>query len=324
MSQPSSHELLNALRQLSLLVRLGYPVAEGLKSMSDEASPWLTRLAEDMERGDTLGEAMARQPRLFSPYFRSLLEAAAGQPSPNKILDELSHWLNRSQEGERKVGSLLLYPVLLLAVVCLFLTLYFLMIFPQAVAPLLQIVHQAPVDSADSLAWLAVIPVLFFVYLAWSVGLGRPWQPLLWLFPEIRGVRSLASQSLWARAMGSLLAAGVPVPEALEQALPVVSCSELKSELTSAVQEVRRGTPLGDALGRCSKLESYLVWGLQGEQPAALILEGADALERELEMRVQTQMRLMLPRALLVVGVLSTLALVSFWLPFYGSVVNLR
>ena len=160
MKEPGKGEILSAVRQLTVLVRLGYPLAEGLKNMAGDASPWLTKVAEDMEQGDALSSALARQPRRFSPLFRGLVEAAAANPQPDKVLEDLSHWLERSESLQRKVSSILLYPMLLLAVLASFFALFVAFVMPEMVLPLLADTRglQFP-QLAAALPWLALIPL---------------------------------------------------------------------------------------------------------------------------------------------------------------------
>ncbi|MBX3170899.1 MAG: type II secretion system F family protein [Candidatus Eremiobacteraeota bacterium] len=316
MSQPQPREILNALRQLAILVRLGYPLAEGLRQMAPDASPWLARLGEDMERGDSLEQAMGRQPRLFSPYFRTLIEAAADHPQPDKVLEDLSHWLERSEQVERKVNTVLTYPavVLLMLFACLVIGL-------GLVAPLtfdLMHVQQANAVTPSYLAYLVWLPVLPLLAMLLSLVLGQPARPLLWLFPEIRNLNNLASQAVWARAFGSLLAAGVPPIEAVEKSLPIVKDARLRGQMAEAAAQARRGTNLETALARCG-LEPSLIWCLDGEAVAQRVLDGADAIDREIGLRADLQLRLMAPRALILIGILCGLALVAFWWPFYSA-----
>lgn len=319
MKEPGPREILNAVRQMAVLVRLGYPLAEGLKNMAGDASPWLAKVADDMEQGDDLSSALARQPRLFSPLFRSLVEAAAANPQPDKVLEDLSCWLERNEIMQRKVASVLLYPMLLLALLSCFLALFISLILPEIVLPLLTNTRgQTFPQLAAALPWLTLLPLALLLLLGLSLLQGQPWPPLLWVFPEIRSLRNLANQALWARALGALLAAGVPVVEALEQALPILKDGDnLRQQLAQATSEARKGTPVAQALERCSLLERQLVWSLEGEDVAARVLEGADALEREIQLRCEQQLRLMGPRALILVAILCALAMLTFWWPFY-------
>ena len=316
MSQPQSHEVLSALRQLALLVRLGYPLAEGLRQMAPDASPWLARLGQDMERGDTLEQAMGRQPRLFSPYFRSLIEAASANPQPDRVLEDLSDWLERSQQVERKVNTVLTYPaaVLIMLLGCLAVGL-------GLVSPLMYpLLHANQADAAAPalLAYLGWLPFLLLVGMLVSLLRGQPARPLLWLFPEIRNLNSLASQAVWARAFGSLLAAGLPPVEALEKSLPIVKNAGLRAAMAEAAAQARRGANLESALGRCG-LEPSLTWCLDGEEVAQRVLEGAEAIDREVGLRADLQLRLMAPRALILLGILCGLAILAFWWPFYSA-----
>lgn len=317
MRQPGPGEMLSALRQLTLLVRLGYPVAEGLRNLSTESSPWLGKIGEDMERGDTLGEALGRQPRLFSPYFRALLEAASSSPKPQKTLEDLSHWLERSETVERQANTILAYPVLVLLMLMGLLALGLGCVFPL-LYPL-----TSGRDAPVLLAWLGLVPLLGLLGMLISLARGRPAGVLLWLFPEIRNLQSLASQSIWARAFGALLAAGLPVPEALKTSLSIVKDAQLRAAMARAVESAQRGANLEDALARCG-LEPALIWCLDAEDVAVRVLDAADSLDREVRMRAELQLRLMAPRALIFIGVLCALAMLSFWWPFYSATVSIQ
>ena len=83
-----------------------------------------------------------------------------------------------------------------------------------------------------------------------------------------------------------------------------------------AIAEAQRGTSLEVALGRCP-LEPSLIWSLEGEEVARRVLEGAEGLERDIQLRSELQLRRMAPRALVVLGILCTLTLLAFWWPFY-------
>jgi type II secretory pathway component PulF len=316
MSQPTQREILSALRQLTLLVRLGYPLAEGLRNLDDGTSPWLCKVADSMDRGDTLGQALSRQPRLFSPYFRTLLEAATANPNPERVLVDLSHWLEASQRVEGQANSVLAYPVTVLTLLLGFLALGLGYISPL-VFPLVA-GQQAPV----LLAWLGIVPLLGLLALLVSLLKGRPAGLLLWLFPEIRNLQSLASQSVWARAFGTLLGAGLPVPEALKASLAIVKDRRLRAAMARAGEAARAGANLENALARCG-LEPVLIWCLEGEDVAVRVLDAADALDREVQLRADLQLRLMAPRALILIGILCALAMVTFWWPFYSATADI-
>ena len=165
------------------------------------------------------------------------------------------------------------------------------------------------------LAALAILPLAGLLFLLFSLWQGRPARLLLWLFPEIRGLQALAVQSVWARAFGTLLGAGLPVPEALQASLSIVTDGQLRAAMAQALESARAGASLETALARCG-LEPSLIWCLEGEDVAVRVLDGADALEREIQMRADLQLKLMVPRALFFLGILSSLALLTFWWPF--------
>ncbi|MBI3929593.1 MAG: type II secretion system F family protein [Armatimonadetes bacterium] len=147
--------------------------------------------------------------------------------------------------------------------------------------------------------------------------------PLAALVPGYAALGRLADQALWARAVGSLLAAGEPVPQALEAAAVTVQSPTLQSELSGLLARVRRGSGFAQALSESWGFDPYLVWatatGEEGEELAPLLLHAADTLEEQLQSQARYRVQLAEPWAVLLLGLLVAASCAAFWWPFYQA-----
>lgn len=305
-------DMLEAARQMALLARLGYPMADGLKAMAD-ASPWLGRVGEDLERGDTLAGAVRRHPRAFSPFFARMAEAAEGSPKPERVLEDLSRWLERADRLRRQVRTAFVYPLLVCNMLILQLVVVLGLLAPLAVFPLFG--RAGPAFDKVAIAGLALA-----LLLNWGA-LRSGWDSRL---PWIGGLRRRAEQALWARALGSLLAAGVDVPRAARMAAETVDLPGLRNELLRCAERMDRGSTLAESLAEASRLEPVLAWtaaaGEDREDLAPLFLDAADLLDREVDRASLQVVRLAEPVALAAVGLLVACGLLLFWVPFQAGV----
>lgn len=301
--------MIEAARQLALLARLDYPMTDGLKAMAG-ASPWLGRMAEDLEAGDSLAGAARRHPRVFSPFFASMLEAAEGSGAPAATLKALSSWLERSDRLRRRVQTALFYPFLVLNALVLQVTFVLVLAAPLGVLPLLDM----------AVPWRPDVVVVLSVALLVALNLvARRASDFLWA----GALRARAEQAVWARALGSLLGAGVEVPKALRLSSGAVELPWLREDLEAAGTELDRGRSLAEALAERPRLDPMLAWtaaaGEDREELAPLFLDAADVLDREVDRQAAQVVRLTEPVALVAVGLLVMLGLVAFWWPFYRA-----
>ncbi|HXE72478.1 MAG TPA: type II secretion system F family protein, partial [Candidatus Nitrosotenuis sp.] len=90
--------LVEATRQMALVARAGHPLGEALRASAGQ-SRWLARVADQIEAGDTVAQAMRRHPRVFSPFYTSMVEAAEASENPADLLGQLSRWLERADSA---------------------------------------------------------------------------------------------------------------------------------------------------------------------------------------------------------------------------------
>ncbi len=220
-------------RQLSILQDAGLPILRSLKVLAEMQKPGrlknsLLDVCDEIEGGATLSEAMSKSPKAFDRLYCNMIRAGEAGGALEVILRRLSEFMERSQSLKRKVKGALVYPAVVVSVAIGILTFIMLKIVPQFkkifddfgtdLPPMTQIL----IDISN---WVAnywyLIPAIPFGFNLIIKGIklipyGRFGWDLFCIKAPIFG--QLVEKNIMSRAartLGTLLASGVPILEAL-------------------------------------------------------------------------------------------------------------
>ncbi|RMF07231.1 MAG: type II secretion system F family protein, partial [Candidatus Neomarinimicrobiota bacterium] len=123
-------------RQLSTMYSAGLTLERAIKALAQEEKhpklkKVLTSVAENIRKGMTLSEALARHPGVFSSLFIALTRAGEVSGNLDKILEELATYLENLEDTRRKVKGALTYPVFMMLFLAGMLSAMFLWIIPK-------------------------------------------------------------------------------------------------------------------------------------------------------------------------------------------------
>jgi len=108
-------------RQLSTLQDAGLPILRSLRILEAQAKPGplkasLDGVIEDIESGNTLSEAMAKQPKCFDNLYVNMVKAGEAGGALEIILQRLAEFKERAQSLKKKVQGAMIYPVAVITV----------------------------------------------------------------------------------------------------------------------------------------------------------------------------------------------------------------
>ncbi|MDR0771392.1 MAG: type II secretion system F family protein [Burkholderiales bacterium] len=120
-----AEDLSGLLRDLSLMLRSGIPIIEGLRAIAAEvrfgASPGTatvaTLLHEELEGGTTVSQAFARHADIFPEIVCNLVDIGNESGTLDKMLMEASRHLERVTAMGRNVRRALIYPIFVFAAI---------------------------------------------------------------------------------------------------------------------------------------------------------------------------------------------------------------
>ncbi len=104
----SSKQLAMFTKQLSILQDAGLPILRSLRILEGQSKPGplknsLMGVIEDVESGNTLSEAMAKQPKAFDNLYVNMVKAGEAGGALEVILQRLAEFKEKSQSLKRQV-----------------------------------------------------------------------------------------------------------------------------------------------------------------------------------------------------------------------------
>ncbi len=220
-------------RQLSILQDAGLPILRSLKLLADMQKPGrlkncLLDVCDEIEGGATLSEALSKSPKAFDRLYCNMIRAGEAGGALEVILRRLAEFMERSQALKRKVKGALVYPIVVVLVAVGILAFIMVQIVPQFkkifddFGSELPAMTQTLINISNlTVNYWYLIPLIpiGFVLLIRAIKLipyGRFGWDLFVLKMVIFGQlveKNILSRS--SRTLGTLLASGVPILEAL-------------------------------------------------------------------------------------------------------------
>ena len=220
-------------RQLSILQDAGLPILRSLKILEGNARPGklknaLIDVIDEIEAGATLSEAMAKCPKVFSRLYINMVKAGEAGGALEVILQRLADFMERAESLKRKVKGAMIYPIVVILVAVGILTFIMLKIVPvfekmfaefelklPAMTQLLITMSQYVVRY-----WymgpIVLVAIWLSIKLICKFRAGRMgWDMFVLKWPIIGGLIEKNILARTTRTLGTLVASGVPILEAL-------------------------------------------------------------------------------------------------------------
>ena len=188
----------------------------------------LIDVCDEIESGATLSEAMSKSPKAFNRLYVNMIKAGEAGGALEVILKRLAEFQERDQALRRKVRGALVYPIAVVTFACGILVFIMWKIVPQFVKIFADFKTELP-DMTKALMvmsdWVVhkgyLIPIVpisiwLFVKLLRKFRAGRMgWDMFALKLPIFGQLVEKNSIARSVRTLGTLVASGVPILEAL-------------------------------------------------------------------------------------------------------------
>lgn len=326
-------------QQFVTLIRAGLPILKGLDLLAERLTdpklePYIKAVRDEVRNGTLLSDAF-RQQGIFPKIYVSSVMAGEKSGSLTEVLDRFIHYQKLSLAVRKKVMVSLMYPCVLIVLVCVlmvFLVTYVVPTFAtlynsmQATLPGMTVLLIAIGTTARSyilVAFGALIAAVF-VFRWWSrrpaardaidrVKLKVPLFGEIWLKYQVAQL---------GRILSTLLTGGIPLVQAMETAADSLTAPLLQKAVESAGKSVREGQPLSSSL-RALKLFPPLAIDMieVGESTGALpamLNSVAEFFEEDVNTRMQAALSLIEPAIMLTMGAVVAFVLIALYLPIFS------
>lgn len=333
-------ELMHFSRQLAVFIKAGIPILDALEAIHEEMGnkqlrQILEQVIEDLRGGSTFADACAQHATAFPPYYLGILRSAELTGRLDVVLLQLSDYLDRDLEARRKVTSALAYPAVILGmsvVVVVVLVSFVLPKFEKFFAslhaklplPTRMLLNSAHFLTSNGIVIVtAVVVLLIAALVTLRTEKGKGWRDATLLrIPVLGDLLRHSILERFCRILGSMMQAGVPLPEGLAVTGQATSNAVYRRGISTAREAMIRGEGLAGPLIETGLFPPAAKQMFRvGEDTGTLddqLETAAGYFERELDYKIKQFTSLFEPAILLVVGVVVGFVAIALVSAMYG------
>jgi type IV pilus assembly protein PilC len=326
-------------RQLATMLDAGMPLLRGLQLLQEQETDKGTlaifrEIGEDIEGGNTFSEALARHPKTFDKLYVNMVKAGELGGVLELVLNRLADFLEKAERIKGRVISAMFYPVAVLLVAFGIMAVLMHYVIPKFKVVFADLMEGRPFPAFTQFVFDVSArfqqhfgKLMVGVIAGWiALGLlrrlpvvGRWWDRRRWHLPVLGNLLRKLALVRFARTLGTLIASGVPILQALAIVREVAGNLVLAEAIDSVHQSVREGESLTKPL-RAARIFPPIVVGLMdvGEQTGALpemLLRIADNAEQEADNIIAALSSLLEPVLIVILAVVVGSIVIALFMP---------
>jgi len=342
-------DLVMFARQLATMVDAGIPLVSALTALYEQADPnrqktlrsVIGELVARVQSGEAFHEALARQPRVFSRLFVSMVKAGETGGLLAEILDRLAGFLESAARLKKKVKSAMTYPVIVLCIaVCIaaFLIIKVVPVFGSIYADFgaaLPGPTQFLIDLSDFVRakWyfvlIAIGAVIYGIMMFLRTKQGHEaWDRLKLKLPIFGPLVHKICMSRFCRTFAQLIRSGVPILEVMDIVAETSGNWVVEQAIRRVAVDVEKGEHLAGALTKepvfppmmCRMVAAGEATGKIDE----MLTKIADFWDEEIEATLSALTSLIEPLLIVMIGVVVGGMVIALYLPIFklGDIVS--
>lgn len=333
-------------KQFALLIRSGLPLDEALKLLADESPKAASRtiledIVQELQAGVPLSRALSSHPSSFDTLYQSVVAAAehSGQMAP--VLTQFAQFLEKRQAIKQKVVAAMIYPMMLIGVSFLVMSVLMVYVIPQVTRvfensrqklPLTTEVVMGVSQFLSDWGWLVALFVLTLVWLgrrALRISSVRlSFDRRLISIPLLGPVVLSYETARFSNTMSMLVAANVPILSAIKSARDTLKNTYLQSVVEASEIRVREGATLARALGTQGVFSPLFIHMIRsGEstgQLAEMLRFGAENAEMDAEQKTRIFTSILEPAMILFMGFMVLIIVMAVMQPILEMNAGIR
>lgn len=337
-------DLLIFFKQLSVIIKSGVPLAEGLELLSQnmtnkEFAKCIINISNKLASGDDLSTAFKIYDRIFNPITIGLIEAGEAGGILSEVLERIAALQEANAKIKSEIKSSLIYPVIIFVLaitVSLALLIFIVPTFETmfadmgATLPALTRFMLSTSRFVTSSSFVISAPLLIFtlIYLfniTYKTYSGRLFiDQLIIKIPLFGNLVLMGELASLCDTLSTLLKAGIPLVEGLEKCINSSGNQLIKNALLKSIDVIKNGNELSYSFSLSKVIPKLIVSMIKiGEESGELVFmlnNLAIFYKRELAESVNILTKAMEPAVIFVVaGIVGTIV-ISLYLPMFDMI----
>ncbi len=333
------HDIIIFCRQFSTMIDAGLPIIQCLDILQAQQDnktfkKMLHEIKTSVESGQTLAESLKKYPQHFDDLFVNMVAAGEAGGILDVILRRLSAYMEKAAKLKAQVKGAMTYPIITLiiafgvvAVILVFVIPVFEEMFRDfgsaLPAPTQVVINMSDFVIGNILYIIIAIVLFVFAFRRFlKTERGRAFfDDKLLKLPIIGILLRKVAVARFTRTMGTMLASGVAILEALDIVAKTSGNKTIENALYSVRSSIAEGQTIADPLSRTGVFPPMVCQMIAvGESTGAvdaMMEKIADFYEEEVDQAVDNLTSMIEPVMIVFLGVIIGGLVVSMYLPIF-------
>jgi type IV pilus assembly protein PilC len=326
-------------KEFAVLIRTGMPIVGALDAIIEKSEPSelnniLQQVRYDVSTGESLSDAFAKYPRIFSNLYISSLQAGEKSGNIPEALIKHVAYLKQMMALRRKLISASVYPLILVtaSVAVLFLLLiYVVPAFTKtyfesgtqlpAITMVLINVSNGIKNNFIYIALLAILITAGWAHAARQETMRIHMDQWLLKIPYLGRLYISYATALFLRTVAMVLTAGAPLIESVRIASGTLNNLFLRDKLIQVVRRITEGLGFSEALDETEAFPHLAIRmiaaGESGGELEQVLLDAADFYDDEVDVKLTVISSTIEPALMIIMGLLIGFIVLAMYMPIF-------
>lgn len=324
-------------RQFQSILHAGVTIIEALKMLGDQTenkafAKGIRDTAALVEKGETLGNAMRRNPKLFPGILITMVDAGEASGSMEVSFARMATHFEKTAKTKALIKKAMIYPVVLAVVALIVIIVMSVFVFPKFADMFASMGTEMPgitkvvmaISNVLMYRWYFIILVLAILILSVRMyaktSSGRHvFGSLALKLPVFGKMNSKNACANFSRTFSTLIGSGMSISQSLEITARSMSNILYREALEQARVEVEQGVNLSAALRENPLFPAMVCQMLNiGEETGnveKMLDKVAEYYEEEVEIQTQSLSAAMEPMIIVVMGIIVMFMVMAIYMP---------
>ena len=327
-------------RQLATMLSAGVPLVQSFEIIgrgheNAGMQELILKVKNEVESGTSLADSLAKHPLYFDDLVVNLVNAGEQSGVLETLLDKIATYKEKTEILKAKIKKAMFYPTAVIVVAFIVTAILLIFVVPQFEALFNNFGADLPAftrvvvnmsEFMQAYWWLVVgiVGIAIFSFLQGkkrSRKFGRLLDRTILKLPIVGPIMHKAAIARYARTLGTMFAAGVPLVEALESVAGATGNVVYSDAVLMMKDSVATGQQLTFAMNQTglfpNMVEQMVAIGEESGALDSMLSKVADFYEQEVDDAVDALTSLLEPLIMSVLGVLIGGLVVAMYLPIF-------
>lgn len=255
-----------SLTQISTYLKAGISLIDAYRILAKQATkPEVKRIYDmvvyDLLTGESLSEALAKQPKIFPKLLTNMVKSAELTGDLPVILDDMADYYTAIDKTRKELKSAMTYPTIVFIMAIAVIVFVLRYIVPQYVEMFSSWSSELPKITImtinfsnflekNLLQLIIIIIMILLLYISWyrNVKHFRKFMQYIYLhIPVVKDIIMYSEVSMFAKTFASLLNHGVFITDSMDVLIKVSDNEIYKKIIENTVRNLNRGGKISEA-----------------------------------------------------------------------------